>query len=131
MGWVAEHVAPQSEILICRGYGAPEVNADRRRPPAFRPELIDCSVDNVRGTSARYLITNEHPYLTGFSRFPDDLKDWLEAEAEPLAVFDPFSKPERSAPYFYRHDAFYIPFTGLGAVESGGPVVRIWAIPDS
>jgi 4-amino-4-deoxy-L-arabinose transferase-like glycosyltransferase len=128
MNWVAEHVAPQSEILICRGYGAPEINHDRRRPPAFRPELIDCTLEPVRGATARYLITHEHPYLSGFSRIGEGLRDWLEAEAEPLAVFDPFRKAEDRAPYFYPHDAFYIPFTGLGAVDRGGPVVRIWRI---
>jgi hypothetical protein len=128
--WVDANVAPQSEILICRGYGAPEVNDDRRRPPAFHPELIGCSVKRIRSSSARYLITHEHPYLTGFSRAPDGLVEWLEEEAESLVEFGPFRDGVERTPYFYPADAFYIPYTGLGTVARGGPVIRIWGLPE-
>ena len=127
-GWIAENVAPQSEILLCRGYGATAINEDRRRPPAFRPESIWCSVDNVKNASARYLITHEHPRLTAFSKVPDRLRSWLEEQAEPLAVFNPFRGGEVSEGYFYLSDAFYIPFTGLETMIRGGPVIRIWRI---
>jgi hypothetical protein len=130
INWVAAHIAPQSEILICRGYGAPEVNDDRRRPPAFRPELIGCAIERIRRSTARYLIMHEHPYLTGFSRVPDDLKEWLEEVAEPLEVFDPFRDGVDGTPYFYPADAFYIPYTGLRTMARGGPIIRIWALPD-
>ena len=107
------------------------MNDDRRRPPAFRPELIECSLERIRGASARYLILHEHPYLTGFSRVPDDLEEWLEDKAEQLERFDPFWDEAETTPYFYPADAFYIPFTGLAAMERGGPTLRIWALPGS
>lgn len=126
--WVAENVAPQSEILLCEGYGAPHINKDRRRPPAFRPTAVTCEVDFVARASAPYLVTHDHPKVI-FSRVREPVSAWLEEKAELLAVFDPFRSPDVSSAYFYRADAFYLPLTGLGVMERGGPIVRIWRLP--
>ena len=46
--WVSENLPKRSEVLVCRGFGAPTINTDRRRPPAFEPRLIDCTPESVR-----------------------------------------------------------------------------------
>jgi hypothetical protein len=56
------------------------------------------------------------------------MREFLEKRARILARFDPFRDEYRSEPYFYPRDAFYIPFTGLDAVERGGPIVTIWEL---
>ena len=127
-GWVAENLPPRSRILVCRGYGAPVINDDHRRPPAFKPHLVPCSIDDVRSTEARYLITHEHPYVR-FSALRGEVKEWLATDARLLAVFDPFRAGARVTPFFYRDDAFYLPWSGFGAVDRGGPILRIWELP--
>jgi hypothetical protein len=80
---------------------------------------------------ARYLVTAEHPVLGKWSRIPAPLRRSLEGRARSLAVFDPFREGATERPYFYAADAFYLPFSGLGAVERGGPVVTVWELsPD-
>jgi len=51
------------------------------------------------------------------------------AIARPLAEFRPFREGVSATPYFYVGDAFFLPFTGLRAMERGGPVVTVWALP--
>jgi hypothetical protein len=138
--WVAENLPRRSVILLCRGYGAPRINADRRRPPAFEPKKVRCTGNPVpalsalSGAGARYLITHQHPQLKAFSSIPDGFERWLVEHARPLAVFDPFvrgSGRETSRPYFYTGDGFYLPLTGLGAMERGGPILTIWDLKGS
>lgn len=123
--WVAENLPPRTRVLVCDGYGAPVLNTDHRRPPAFKPELIRCSADDVRAARARFLITNEHPYVL-YSRPDDELRRWLTENARPLAVFDPFRRESGAKPYYYARDAFYLPYSGFDAVRRGGPAITIW-----
>jgi hypothetical protein len=72
--------------------------------------------------------------LKAFSSIPDGFERWLVEHARPLAVFDPFvrgSGRETSRPYFYTGDGFYLPLTGLGAMERGGPILTIWDLKGS
>jgi len=125
--WVAENLPRRSVILLCRGYGAPAINADRRRPPAFEPKKIKCSTREVSAAGARYLITHQHPQLRAFSKIPADLERWLVENARPMVVFDPFVQGvDADRPYFYTGDGFYLPLTGLDAMERGGPILTIW-----
>ena len=123
--WVAENLRPRSRILVCPGYGAPVLNDDHRRPPAFKPEMIRCSPDEIRTAGVRHLITHDHPYVL-YSRPTDELRRWLAENARALAVFDPFRTGSVVKPYFYSGDAFYLPYSGFDAVERGGPVITIW-----
>jgi Dolichyl-phosphate-mannose-protein mannosyltransferase len=123
--WISEHLAPRSRLLVCRGYGAPAINDDHRRPPAFKPEVIPCKVDAIRGAGVRYLVTHDHPYVY-YGRPTDDVRAWLAANARAEVVFDPFVKASRVKPYFYSGDAFYLPYSGFDAVERGGPVITVW-----
>jgi hypothetical protein len=124
--FVAENFKPQTRILVCRGYGAPAINADRRRPPAFAIEERDCGADDPLPTDAGFLVTHEHRELN-FSRMHPSLSRSLAEHGETIAAFDPY-RESTVEPVFYRSDAFYIPFAGLDAVERGGPIVRIWKL---
>lgn len=125
--WIGEHLPRRSRIGVCEGYGAVKINADRRRPPAFEPIEMTCSVTEVRGASVRYLVTHEHPSLG--QSLPTDLVAMLQTEGRVLARFDPFSDNRADGePYFYRDDAFYLPIAGFGALERGGPIVTIWQL---
>ncbi len=130
--FIGRTFAPQTTVHVCRGYGAPAINEDRRRPPAFVVVLVDC-LSETPPPDAGFLVTHEHEQLS-FSRIHTSLARWLEEHGEPIAAFDPYRpyRPYRRGagvePVFYPSDAFYIPFAGLEAVERGGPVVRIWRI---
>jgi len=124
--WIAANVAPQSQILVCRGYGAPHVNEDRRKPPAFAVREIDCDAPAAAGD---YVVTHEHDQLTSFSKLSPAFSGSLDANGELLAVFDPYREGSETEPVFYRADAFYIPFAGYDAVVRGGPIVKIWSLP--
>jgi hypothetical protein len=126
--WVAENLQRRSRILVCRGYGAPVINDDPRRGPAFKPRIIPCTIEAIRDAGVPYLVTADHPFLA-FFRMRRDVKDWLAAEARPLAVFDPFRPGTDVRPYFFEDDSFYIPWSGFDAVERGGPIVTIWELP--
>lgn len=129
--FLAEFFVPQTRFLVCRGYGAPAINEDRRRPPAFVVEEIDCSSGALPGDDARFVVTHQHEALESFSRVHPALASWLEERGELVAKFDPFRPVRRSRrrpPRFYEADAFYVPFAGFGAVERGGPLVEIWKV---
>ena len=132
--WVARHLPAQSEISVCRGYGALQINEDRRRPPAFRPQMIPCTTEAVERASSDYLVTHEHSQLPTFSQVPASLSGWLDVNADLRATFDPRRGRERNA-FFYASDAFYLPFTGFQSFERGGPLVKVWqlnkAVPKS
>jgi 4-amino-4-deoxy-L-arabinose transferase-like glycosyltransferase len=124
--FVSRTFRPRTRLLVCRGYGAPAINTDRRRPPAFEIEEADCNAGSPLPDGAEFLVTHEHRELP-FSRIHPSLSRDLEARGRALATFDPYRKTGVE-PVFYRSDAFYIPFAGLEAVERGGPVIRIWRI---
>ena len=127
--FVSKTFEPQTRIHVCRGYGAPAINEDRRRPPAFVVVEVDC-LSETPPPDAGFLVTHEHEQLS-FSRIRASLARWLEEHGELIAAFDPYRPYRRGAgvePVFYPSDAFYIPFAGLEAVERGGPVVRIWKL---
>ena len=126
--WVSENLPRRTAVLICPGYGAPVINADRRRPPAFQPQEIPCSLRAVLGAEADYLITHEHPVLRSSPPLPEDLAEFLEERAEVLARFDPFPSDFLGNAYYYRADGFYLPFSGLDSVERGGPKITIWKL---
>lgn len=126
--FISRHFQPQTLVAVCGGYGAPLVNQDRRRPPAFRVAEVDCfDADRPEG-DAPFLVTHEHRELTSFSRIAPAMASWLEEHAELLRTFDPYRRGSRVEPTFFPSDAFYIPFSGFDAVERGGPVIRIWKI---
>ncbi|HSF17061.1 MAG TPA: phospholipid carrier-dependent glycosyltransferase [Vicinamibacteria bacterium] len=125
--WVANHLPRRSRIAVCGGYGAPDINSDRRRPPAFEPLVVPCRLQDVRSVEAPYLVAHDHPYLSRNSHVPTELVQWLNRSATRLAIFDPF-RGNGETPVFYVRDAFYLPYTGLGAVERGGPLVTVWRI---
>ena len=127
--WIDKNVPPQSQVLVCRGYGAPAVNEDRRRPPAFRVEQIDCHGEtSLEGRESSYLVTHEHDQLSGFSRVHPEISDWLETHAMMAATFDPYVRDPTTEPFFYGSDAFYIPYSGFGAMTRGGPIISIWQL---
>jgi Dolichyl-phosphate-mannose-protein mannosyltransferase len=126
--FVERQFQPQTLLAVCRGYGAPSINQDRRRPPAFRVEEIDCQDGAPAASDARFLVTHEHRQLRSFSTVAPDLASWLQAHAVVLQTFDPYRPGSRVEPVFFGSDAFYVPFSGFDAVERGGPVIRIWKI---
>ena len=127
--WLGANAAPGAAVLVCDNYGSPAVNVDARRGPAFRVRMIDCAPGPVEGADASYLVTSEHPQLSSFASVDPKLKRYLDERARRVAEFRPFREDTTAAPYFYRGDAFFLPFTGLRAMERGGPVVTVWALP--
>jgi len=126
--WIAENVPPRTSILVCRGYGAPAINSDRRRPPAFDPVEIPCSLRAVREAEASYLVTHEHPSLWSSPILSTELASYLEQHGTPMVRFDPFRTDFHGTSYYYGADSFYLPFSGLGSVERGGPIITIWQL---
>ena len=127
--WVSANVPPGSAVLVCNNYGSPVVNGDPRRGPAFRVRMIDCAPGQVEGADASYLVTSVHPQMPWFASVDAKLQRYLDDRARRLAEFHPFREGVTAKPYFYGGDAFFLPFTGLGAMERGGPVVTIWGLP--
>ena len=126
--WVGANVPRGSAILVCDNYGSPVLGADGHGGPAFRVHLIDCTPGPVAAADASYLVTSDHPQMPWFASVDPRLQRYLDEHARRLAVFDPFRGGASATPYFYRGDAFFLPFTGLRAMERGGPVVTVWAL---
>ena len=126
--WVSANVPGGAAVLVCDNYGAPALNADPRRGPSFRVRLIDCTPSQVEGSGAPYLVTSNHPQMPGYASVDPKLREYLDARARPLAEFRPFREGTFAKPYFYVGDAFFLPFTGLRAMERGGPEVTVWAL---
>ncbi len=125
--WISSNLPPRSHIAVCRGYGAPAINDDHRRPPAFKPLDVECTISAIQATGAPFVVTQTHPQVRFF--LPTDaVLGWLEADATPLAVFDPFRPGARTTPFFYAKDAFYVPYTGFSAVDRGGPIITVWGL---
>jgi Dolichyl-phosphate-mannose-protein mannosyltransferase len=125
--WIESNLPPRSRIAVCRGYGAPAVNDDHRRPPAFKPMEVACTVPAIQATGAPYVVTQTHPQVRFFLPTDAALR-WLEAGATPIAVFDPFRREARTKPTFYAGDAFYLPYAGFSAMERGGPILTVWRL---
>ncbi|MGH9318342.1 MAG: ArnT family glycosyltransferase [Vicinamibacteria bacterium] len=127
--FISENFAPRTWLVVCEGYGAPPVNQDRRRPPAFVVEEMDCMKESPLPSDAAFLVTHEHRELRAFSRVHPALGSRLEEKAVLVASFDPYRGSSSVEPVFYGSDAFYVPFAGFEAVERGGPIVKIWKLP--
>jgi hypothetical protein len=126
--WVRANIEPKARIAVCRGYGAPRVNADDRTPPAFdRREVIPCDVTPLKKAEPRYVITHGHPAIPYFAP-STAARQWLETSARPVAAFSPFRAGRETTACFYPGDAFYLPYCGFGALERGGPVITIWEL---
>ncbi len=123
--WIDEHIPAGARIAACEGYGAPAINADERRPPAFEPLKIHCSVEAIQDKGARYVVTHTHPDIP-FFRPSGRVLRWLRAHAEPLAVFDPVGNAKGMQHCFFQGDAFYLPYCRFESVERGGPAVTVW-----
>ena len=129
--WLRANIEPKARIAVCRGYGAPRVNADDRTPPAFdRREVIPCDVTALKKTEPRYVITHAHPAIAYFAP-SNAARQWLETSARPVATFSPFRAGRETTACFYPGDAFYLPYCGFGALERGGPVITIWELNDA
>jgi hypothetical protein len=126
--FVSEHFEPRTRLVVCRGYGAPVLNQDRRRPPAFAVDELDCSSGELPPEDTRFLVTHEHRELSAFSRVHPSLAEWLSNNAQVTASFDPYRSGSDAIPVFYPADAFYVPIAGYDAVVRGGPWIRIWRI---
>lgn len=118
--WVETHVARRAGIVTCKGYGAPVLEG---------PRVTDsyCGMKRVLEgfPGHRYLITQEHPAftLTGVRR---DVLAYLEKRGAPVAEWSPYRPGSSEAPFFFSADAFFMPFSGFGALERGGPVLKVW-----
>jgi hypothetical protein len=124
--WVADNLPARSPVAVCKGYAATSINTDFRRPPAFKASAIDCQDEAVLSEIPRYLITQDHPVLGRWSRISGALATRLKNRGRPLVVLSPFRAGSAAAAKFYLGDAFYLPLSGLEAMDRGGPVVTIW-----
>jgi len=118
--WVEKRAPPRAGIVTCKGYGAPVLEG-RRDTETY------CGMKRVAEgfPGYRYLITQEHPAFTLTGVRPDVLA-WLKRRGTPAAEFSPFRPGSAEEPYFFTADAFFVPFSGFGAVERGGPLLKVW-----
>jgi 4-amino-4-deoxy-L-arabinose transferase-like glycosyltransferase len=118
--WVEAHVPPRARIVTCKGYGGPVLEG---------PRVTDsyCGIKGVLEgfPGHRYLITQEHPAFTLTGVRPDVLA-YLAKRGTPVAEWSPFRPGSSDAPYFFSADAFFMPFSGFGAVDRGGPILKVW-----
>jgi 4-amino-4-deoxy-L-arabinose transferase-like glycosyltransferase len=118
--WVEAHVPPRAGIVTCKGYGGPVLEG---------PRVTDtyCGIKGaLEGFPGhRYLITQEHPAFTLTGVRPDVLA-YLAKRGTPVAEWSPFRPGSSDAPYFFSADAFFMPFSGFGAVDRGGPILKVW-----
>lgn len=131
--WADQHLPARSAVVLCRGYGAPVLNTDRRRARPFESRIVACAGEGAADTDARYLITHEHPMIERYSKPSEALMERLRSEATQLILFQPFRRPFHrdfvaANSHYYDHDAFYLPFDGLVHVERSGPIIRIWKL---
>jgi hypothetical protein len=136
--WVNTNVSGGAAVAVCRGYGAPALASPPGLPVAFTATTVGSGVDSTRGctladlegSGARYVITHTHPYIKYFPP-ADDAAGWLRSHAQPVASFSPFSAEgaERGMDAcFYPGDAFYLPYCRFDGVARGGPIVTIWRV---
>jgi hypothetical protein len=127
--WIAERVPPRARIAVCEGYGAPVLHGLRPGRIPFLPRVMGCSRAEIADARPDYVVTHEHPVL-GWSSPAGHFRDVLGASWRPAAVFDPFAGASGGAAYYFTGDAFYMPYTGLGTVTHGGPIVTVWEKSD-
>jgi hypothetical protein len=92
-------------------------------------DWLRCWPGPMPPVTSHWLVTNEHPFLP-WSPPPGHYAAILGGAWRLRAVFDPFTSEPPPAGYYFRGDAFYLPFTGLTTVERGGPIVEIWERAD-
>lgn len=125
--WIAGNLPAGSRIALCRGYGAPVVNADTKNPPAFERTMVTCSVPEIQAARPSFVVTHTHPSIAFFAP-SEEVLPWLAARADKAAEFTPFSGAGVAAGCFSPGDAFYIPFCGFQDMERGGPVIAVWKL---
>lgn len=128
--WIAAHVPAHSRVALCEGYGAPVLHGNRPGRMPFLPKTISCSRSEMNSSRAAYLVTHEHPVL-GWSAPAGHYRSVLDDRWRPVASFDPFSGSAAGGAYYHVGDAFYVPYTGIGSVTSGGPIVTVWERSDA
>jgi len=94
-------------------------------PQSLRSVWTGYSVQVLQDSGVTWVVTQEHPLP--FSLLPSGFTDGLKQLATPLQTFDPFVQGE-PLPDFDPIDAFYVPFSGLSAVERPGPILRIFRL---
>jgi hypothetical protein len=118
--WLEAHVPRRVGVVTCKGYGTPTLD---------RPRVTEtyCGMKRVAEgfPGHRYLVTQEHPAFTLTGVRPDVLA-FLARRATPVAEQGPFRADGTERAYFFGADAFFVPFSGFGAVERGGPVIKVW-----
>src|SRR4029450_1535379 len=67
-----------------------------------------------------------HPRSRRWSRISASVAERLKDQGRPLAVLSPFREGATEQARFYEGDAFYLPFSGFGAMDRGGPIVTVW-----
>jgi hypothetical protein len=127
--WIAERLPPRARIAVCEGYGAPVLHGLRPGRMPFLPRVSNCSRADIADARPDYVLSHEHPVL-GWSAPAGHLRDVLGESWRPAAVFDPFADAGGGAAYYFTGDAFYMPYTGLGTVTHGGPIVTVWEKSD-
>lgn len=120
--WARERYLPGTRFLLCRGYARPDLD--------LRSRAVDCGRADLPLDWAHAIVTSSHPALDRFSPVSPKLLDELKRRARAVRVFDPFRPGASARPYFYVADAFYLPFSGLDAMERGGPILTVWETKD-
>jgi len=118
--WIEARVPPRAGVITCKGYGSPVLTG-------VRNEETYCGMKRVEAgfPGYRYLVTQQHPAFTLTGVRPGVLA-YLRKRGTPVAEFSPFRPGASDVPYFYSADAFFMPFSGFGAVERGGPILEVW-----
>lgn len=120
--WVEHELPPEARVLVCSGYGRPEIHGRRSR-------AVDCSDPDIEWGRADVIVLPSHPQLGDWLRVSPALRDQVIGAGRLLARFSPFRPGREQDAWFYGGDAFFIPMRGLDAVERGGPVLEAWSVP--
>lgn len=121
--WINQRYLPGTRVLVCHGYTRPELER--------RSRTVDCGKGDLDLDWGHVMITPWHPQLDGHNPVSPTLLGRLETTARKVAVIDPFRKQATRPPYFYADDAFYLPHSGLAAMDSGGPVLTVWELREA
>lgn len=120
--WIRENIPEGSVVGVAGtvfwGWGEPWMPGTVSRVTATLDEAA------LAAAGVEYLVTHDHPLFA--STIDPEALSRLEPRLETLAQFDPFIRPKSEAA-FDAQDAYYVPMSGLAAVERPGPVVQIYA----
>ncbi|MDG2305035.1 MAG: glycosyltransferase family 39 protein [Candidatus Binatia bacterium] len=121
--WVRENLPPGSIVGVAGtvfwGWGEPWMPGNVKRVQVgLEPGALDQA-------GVEYLVTHDHPLFS--STIDPALLRRLEPRLELLTEFSPFVEDGEGAS-FDAQDAYYVPITGLDAVDRPGPVVKIYRV---